>query len=152
MASHGHLMDAAHWRVTGIRELSRLLRAAAALADDGVLCVAEGAWPDGVLRVLRRIGASPGELPHPGPGCASRDAFHVPLTADNARELADLADHAAEPEIGLHFAVFAGGAIVLEWFDAVGDPVSLAPTVPEATVRSFADAAGGRAEWIAHGA
>ena len=142
-----YLMDESHWRVSGVGDLGKFFAAAVRLtAGNGVVCLSDGAWPPKVQELLDRIGVDRDSSPHPGTGCESSRSRHVPLTPGNAASLARVAEQHAEPEIGIHFAVFQGSSVILEWFDAVGEPIAVAGSTAEDAVERFATSAGGRHE------
>ncbi len=56
--------------------------------------------------------------------------------------LADLAERCAEPELAVHFHAYRDGEVLLEWHDAFTQPMLLAASLDENTVREFATALG----------
>ena len=144
-----YLMERSHWRVTGVQDLPRFFRAAGRVFPAGsILCVAGGAWPSEIQKLLQRISVDRRKIRHPGRGCEARESYHVPLVRGSWHELGNAAESYAAPEIGMHFVVFSGAIILLEWFDAPDDPISIAPVVSKEVVRRFSEQSGGAYEWI----
>jgi hypothetical protein len=63
--------------------------------------------------------------------------FHVPATAENLGELAQLAQHRALPEIAIHIHVYKDDEVLLQWHDAFDSPIYLAREIPDEKVKEF---------------
>ncbi len=56
----------------------------------------------------------------------------------NLATLAKLSEHLAEPELAIHFHVYHDCEVLLEWYDAFAEPMTLSGKIPENKVREFA--------------
>jgi hypothetical protein len=67
--------------------------------------------------------------------------FHVPAKGELLSQLAKIMEHHAEPELAVHFHVYRGHSLLLEWYDAfdVSRPMLLSPTFSEDQVKALAD-------------
>jgi sugar phosphate isomerase/epimerase len=131
------------WEVQPVRDVARFLRACAELAPPDAVLYLEGGRPPPEIRAYLAARAAqdtcnvaPGTIwPRPA-------RFHVTATRDHLRGLAELARHCAAPEIAVHVHLYAGGQVLLEWYDAFfDDPLYVSNTVPETSVQRFCTAA-----------
>jgi hypothetical protein len=140
-----------HWHVVGV-DLYRVLPALPEItAPEAVLGLADGAWSRELRRFLDRHAVA-----------VSRDVlsklpseFHRArfLAADLSaiRDLLELAERHAEPEIAVHLIVLQSGGSLVEWYDLPEDPIAVSLAVEESAVARFAEMAGGRYEIAAAG-
>lgn len=48
---------------------------------------------------------------------------HMPINPENLEELADLSERYAGPEIADHIHVYKEGRVLIQWYDALSDPI-----------------------------
>ena len=127
-----------HWKVSRARDLPAFLRALVELLpEDSILSLEDGS-PPGQLRqflddkaVLEQSHVAMGTVwPRPS-------VFHVPATAENLLQLADIAESCAEPEVAIHLHVYRRGEVLLQWYDTFADPFQISKKIPEEKVREF---------------
>ena len=63
--------------------------------------------------------------------------FHIPATPENLRELAQMAQHRALPEIAIHIHAYKDSRVLLQWHDAFDDPILAAREIPEDKTKDF---------------
>ena len=80
-----------------------------------------------------------------------RQAFCIPVAEPQIAALAGLAERFAEPEIAVHIAAFTDQGSLLEWFDALGDPIAVSSSVTREAVSEFARRLGATHDWVAAG-
>lgn len=69
--------------------------------------------------------------------------YHMPATLENLDGLAKLFANHATPEICIHFHIYDGSRILLEWHDSFGrDPMYVSRSIAEDKVKSFCAAIG----------
>lgn len=51
-------------------------------------------------------------------------------------------EHHAAPELAIHFHVYQGDAVLLQWYDAFADPMWLSRLFSEVHIESLADRMG----------
>jgi hypothetical protein len=132
------------WRIEPTRDVALFLRALAGLVPSGAVLYLEGGTPPPTVHTYLEERAArdirPVEMGTIWPRPAQ---FHMAATAENLLGLADLAEHCASPEIAVHLHVYAGGEILLEWYDAFfDDPIYVSGAVPEHAVQAFCDRLG----------
>ena len=133
-----YLLDRRHWQVGPVDDLGLFFRALAHVMPDGAtLCIAEGAWPRSVREHLEQVAVTP-HRSSPRLPLEFRSAYHIPINMETMDFLSDLAKEHAEPEIGLHFAVYDPSETLVEWFDAASDPICLSESLHELQVQRFA--------------
>jgi hypothetical protein len=66
--------------------------------------------------------------------------YHLPITSENLKELAEIAERHAEYEIAGHVHVYVNHEILLQWFDAFSDPIYISAKINEKKIKSFAEA------------
>ena len=145
-----YLMEGPHWSVVGSDDLPRFFRAAEELAATGsVLCVADGAWTADVLELLQRISVDRERSPHP----RLRISQGLPCSTWQTELTRHGGDCGVPCGTGdrLSLCGFSGSEMLLEWFDAVGDPISVAASTPEPAVRQFSEQVGGQYRWMDEG-
>ena len=112
-------------------------------AAESVLCLEGGNAAD----VERYLQARPGPIENEtkqGFLKMRPKAFFIPITRENLRGLGDLTKIHAEPEVCDHLRVYDGETIILSWHDLPSDPIYVASSVDEATLRRFCEALGCR--------
>ncbi|HUW84442.1 MAG TPA: hypothetical protein VMZ31_16780 [Phycisphaerae bacterium] len=132
-----------YWELEGKTDFPLLLRALLVLVPDDSILYLEGGSPEGELLDFFNAKAVP-EQTHvaigtiwPRPRC-----YHVPATAQNLTDLADIAESCAWPELAIHFHVYRDGRLLLEWHDAFSQPMLLSGSIPDDKVRGFSVALG----------
>ncbi|MBI5394181.1 MAG: hypothetical protein HZA91_02670 [Verrucomicrobia bacterium] len=127
------------WELDGKTDFPNLFRALADFLPDGSVLYFEGGSPKNELLAFLNAHAIPEEThvavsvlwPKPV-------YYHIPATRKNLARLAELSEHCAAPELGVHFHVYCENKILLEWHDAFGQPMLLSGDIPEDKVINFA--------------
>ena len=126
------------WELDGSMDFPSLLRALINLLPEGSILYFEDGHTRGRLlefieshRIDEQSHLAVGTLwPRPR-------YYHIPATAENLSELADLMEGFAEPELAVHFHVYCNSKVILEWHDAFSQPMLLAGTVEEEKVKAL---------------
>jgi hypothetical protein len=127
------------WELSGKTDFPSVLRALASLLPEGSILYLEDGSPNNELRRFLEACAIP-EQSHVAIGTIwPKPAYHhVPATPQNLTELARLSEHCAAPELAVHFHAYHEGKIVLEWHDALDQPMLLSGIIPDNKVKTFA--------------
>ena len=134
--------EAPQWSVQGPKTFSELFRALQGWLPDGAILYFEGGYPRPDIEAFMAQTAIP-EQTHLAIGTIwpRPRVFHVPAQG-NLGALAELMDRHAEPELAIHFHVYAGEKMIIEWNDAFIDPIRVNATIPAQHVKALADALG----------
>lgn len=127
-----------HWKVSKVKYLPAFLRALVELLPQGSILYLEDGSPSGKLRQFLDE-KSIHEQAHVAMGTIWPRplVFHVPATAENLGELADITENCAEPEAAIHLHVYCEGKVLLQWYDAFTDPFYISKEISEDKVRQF---------------
>ena len=68
--------------------------------------------------------------------------YHIPATENTLNELANIAEHCAEPQVATHFHVYSENRMIIQWYDAFFDPMFVANIIHEDKVREFCNQLG----------
>jgi hypothetical protein len=134
-----HLENWPRWKVQPVRDTTLFLQALSGLIpSDSVLYLEGGSAPPRVRTYLEERAAKDTCKVELGTIWPRPSQFHMVATRDNLLGLAELAEHCAAPEIAIHLHVYAGGKVLLEWYDAFdGNPIYISDEVPEHQVQAF---------------
>lgn len=66
-------------------------------------------------------------------------AYHLPATPDVFDGLSRLADHHALPEICDHLVIYRPALVLVDWYDVFDREAYVSSTIPEDSVREFAE-------------
>ena len=134
-----HLDTWPRWKVQPARDPALFLGALPKLGlPDGTLYLEGGAPPPRVRSYLEARAAGDTCKVQLGTIWPRPSQFHMAMTEENLRGLAELAEGCAAPELAIHVHVYAGGKMLLEWTDAFySDPLYISSAVPEHQVRAF---------------
>jgi len=137
-------MDQAHWRVSGVRDLPAFLKALSALLPSGSTLRLELDRPDeGIARFLTEF-AVPSKMTRNRGTLWPRSEFpHIPIRPDVMSVLAGLAEARAEHDVAEHLIAYRGDEILLEWYDAIYDPIFVSRAIDRETLSAFAELVGG---------
>ena len=128
------------WRLSRVRDLTAFLLALRDLVpEDAILLLEDGAH-DAELREFFRERAVPSQSPVPKGTFGRTEDAHLPATHPNLTDLAEISERHAEPEIAIHVHVYKGDDILLQWHDALDDPMYVSKGIPEDKVKAFAAA------------
>jgi len=131
-------VHAPQWEVCSPKEFPAFLRALVDLVPHGAMAYLEGGSPPEHLEsFLKERGVPEVSRVAMGTIWPRPRVYHLPATPDNLRELADIAEHCAEPEVAIHFHIYKDGKVLLQWFDAFADPMFISKEIPEDRVRAF---------------
>ncbi len=131
--------DGMFWELEGKTDFPAVLNALNYLLPKDSILYFEGGAPPVKLRIFLGTHSVPEQI-HIAVGTIwpRPDYYHVPATRENLSTLAKLAEHIAGPELAIHFHVYHDSEILLEWYDAFDDPMSISGKMPENKVREFA--------------
>ena|SRR5688572_23909875 len=137
-------MDRAHWRVSGVRDLPAFLRALPALLPASILRLELDAHPDeDVARFLTQFSTPSSMTRNRGTLWPRSELHHVPIRPDVMSTLAELAEVRAEHDVADHMIAYRGDEILLEWYDAIFDPIFISKAIDEGSLSAFARSVGG---------
>jgi hypothetical protein len=137
-------MDRAHWRVSGVRDLPAFLRALPALLPaDSILRLELDAPDEDVARFLTQFAIQSTMTRNRGTLWPSSELHHVPIRPDVMATLAELAEVRAEHDVAEHMIAYRGDEILLEWYDAIFDPIFISRAIGEGALSVFARSVGG---------
>jgi hypothetical protein len=138
-------MDQAHWRVSGVRDLPAFLRALPTLLPaNSILRLELDANPDeDVARVLQQFAIRSNMTRNRGTLWPRSELHHVPITPEVMSALAELAEVRAEHDMVDHMIAYRDDEILLEWYDAIYDPIFVSRAIGKSALSTFAQAVGG---------
>jgi hypothetical protein len=138
-------MVQAHWRVSNVRNLPAVLKALPALVpDDSTLRLELDARPDeDVARFLADFATPSRMTSNKGTLWPRSQLHHVPIRPDVMSKLAELAEVRAEHDVADHLMAYRGDEVLLEWYDAVFDPIFVSRTLDPNAVSTFVRSVGG---------
>jgi hypothetical protein len=143
MPSAPYIFDGPHWHLQPPENLDAFFGALPLLVPSGgTLALADGLFFD-----LARARMAPFLLTAPPESLARlpsefRRADLVRLSPGGILVLQELAQEYNTAALFLFLCLFTEDHSVLEWFDAPGDPISIASTLPQDVVKAFARAIG----------
>jgi hypothetical protein len=141
------LMDRAHWRVSGVRDLPAFLRALPTLLPSGSTLRLELDHPDeDITRFLTRFAVPSNMTRNRGTLWPRSQLHHVPIREDVMSALAQLAEVRAEHDVAEHLIVYRGDEILLEWYDAIYDPIFISGAIDRRMLSAFSESVGGELE------
>lgn len=124
-------MDSESWEVTGPRDFPALFRALDGWLGDDCVLYFEGGRPDAEIKAFLETVATPEQRRLPLGTLWPRPlAFHAPASHAVLKRLAEIMERHAEPELAVHFHVYRGEDVLLEWYDAFSDPFRVSSSVP----------------------
>jgi hypothetical protein len=128
------------WEVSGKSDFPSLLTALPDLLPAECILYFEGGSPTGELLEFLRAHEVP-ERAHVAYGTIwpKPTAFHLPAIPEAMRRLAELTRSCAYPELAIHFHVYRGQSVLLEWHDAFTQPMLLSGEFFEERVRTFTE-------------
>jgi len=129
-----------YWEVSGKTDFPAVLAALADLLPAECVLYFEGGSPSGQLLEFLRGRQIP-ERTHVACGTIwpKPRVFHLVATAETAARLSELMRSCAYPELAVHFHIYRGQTVLLEWHDAFSQPMLLSGELPEEQVRAFAE-------------
>ena len=140
-----YLFNGPHYEVRdGVRYPDGFSDFFRALADisppESYLALADGAWDKQIHEALSYAIVDRAEvLPSVELTQEFKNARILPISESLLAVLASLAQNHASPEIAMHLAALTRDGPWLEWYDAIDDPISLSPAIPEDAVAGFAE-------------
>ena len=138
----GIRLDMTHpyWEVSGKTDFPSLLTVLPDLLPEESILYFEGGSPSGALLDFLRAQEVP-ERAHVAYGTIwpKPRVFHLPATPQTMRHLVEMTRSCAYPELAIHFHVYRGQSVLLEWHDAFTQPMLLSGELPEQRIRTFAE-------------
>ena len=127
-----------HWKVFSPKDFPSFLRALRELIPEGSILYLEGGTPREELKSFLETKSIP-EVSHVTMGTiwSRPEVFHLPANSETISELADVAEHYAEPEVAIHFHVYKDNRVLLQWHDAFSDPMFISKEIPKEKVEIF---------------
>jgi hypothetical protein len=127
---------------SGRRQISMRFAASLLAPAGGVMGLADGLFWDLASPHVAAFTVTP----EPKAVAALPREFHnaefLALTPASISALRSLTTAYGTGSLFIFFVLFTPTGSVLEWYDAPADPMSIAPTIPRATVMAFAQALG----------
>ena len=132
-----------YWVLEGDTDLSTFLRALPTLIPSPAFLYFEGGSPGGELKDwIDRNQIEPAGQVARGTIWPRCEVFHIPLTPSTIKELAEISERMAHPELAIHTHVTEPGRTILEWHDAFDNPMLVDSRVAEDLVADFAGTIG----------
>jgi hypothetical protein len=142
------LGTAVGWRVSGVRDPEAFFKALPLLAGVGSVLALHDPQGRQVQQFLQHNPASESTSVKPGTIWPRPKIYHVECSAQNLEVLEELASRHAPPEIAMHVHLYRGQQVLLEWYDAFGDPIEISAAFAEDEIRRFCHACDGRIERV----
>ncbi|MCJ7749497.1 MAG: hypothetical protein MUQ65_00125 [Armatimonadetes bacterium] len=127
-----------HWEVDEPAELAGFFRALPELIPPGSVLYLEGGDPSRELRsVFEKHVAKTATQVAVGTLWPRPQRIHLQITCELLDQLATLAETRGMWEFGWHVHVYHEQSVIVEWYDAMADPIWLSNDLPEETVARF---------------
>ena len=132
-----------YWEVDGPKTFTELFHGFRGWTLPNLILYFEGGSPDTEINDFMAAYSIP-EQAHVAMGTIwpRPKIFHVPGSEATLTKLAKIMEHHAEPELAIHFHVYQGATVLLQWHDAFTQPILISGTLAEEQVKSFADSIG----------
>jgi hypothetical protein len=132
-----------YWEVSGETDFLSLFEALPDFLPEDSVLYFEGGAPRGELlefleaqKVPERAHVAYGTIwPRPR-------VFHLPATRHTMKRLAEMMQSRGPWELAIHFHVYRGHCVLLQWHDAFAEPMLLSGELPEEKVKAFAERLG----------
>jgi len=127
------------WEVAGRRvDQADFFRALAGFVPEGSILFLEGGAHPAPVRKFLEEHAVPQEAKIAlGTVWPRSTVFHLQATGALLRQLADLAQTCASPELCIHLHVYNSGGVLLQWYDAFSDPFYVSQRLPPERLEAF---------------
>jgi hypothetical protein len=138
----GIRLEGPYWEVAGRHvDPAQFLHALETLVPEGSILFLEGGTQPPPLRAfLDRHAALSDVKVALGTAWPRGRVFHVPTAPTILRELAELADKCASPELCDHLHVYSSEGVLPQWYDAFVDPFYVSKRVPPEQFEAFCGA------------
>ena len=134
------------WEVSGVRRADEFFRAVALLVPDATHLLLEGAPAREVAGLIAVHVDEQSDYQAPRGTLWSLPPsrrFSLRASLSLYAQLREAAAHHAEPEICYHLHIYRDKEPLVQWFDAFGDPMLVAKSIPRAQVEQFCSEVGG---------
>jgi len=132
-----------YWKLEGKTDFPKLLRALIDLVPEECILHFKDGHQTGKLLKFFNAKAVPEEIRNAVRTVRWRlRYYHLPATAKNLADLADIAESYVEPELAIHFLVCRKNDVLLQWYDAFSDPMFLSGSIEEDDIKKFSSALG----------
>lgn len=139
----GIRLDDAAWEMHGPRTFSDLLSALRDVLPPGAVLYFEGGSPDEELRSFFAAHVVPEpQLVALGTVWPRPEVFHVPADPEVIDELRAIMAHHGDFELAVHFHVYCGSGVTVQWHDAFDLPIELSAAFTEEQVAAVSRALG----------
>jgi hypothetical protein len=130
------------WEISGDTDFPTLLRCLIGLLPEGCTLYFEGGSPGGSLAEFLEEHSVP-EQAHVAYGTIwpRPRIYHLPAKSEVMAGLADQMERRVYPELAIHFHVYRGQTVLLEWHDVFAQPMLLAGEFAEPQVKAFCERA-----------
>ena len=134
-----------YWEVDGPKTFAEMFCALRGWLSPGSVLYFEGGSPDTEIDDFMAAYSVP-EQAHIAVGTIwpRPKIFHVPASQAALTKLAEIMERHAEPELAVHFHIYHGATVLLEWHDAFSQPILISGEVGEEQIKQFADTLGAR--------
>jgi len=131
------------WRLACVSDHSAFFRnAPEILPADAVLVLEGGRQPQEVRAFVEKHEVPAAANIAAGTVWPRPNVHHISVTATALKELADLTEHCAAPEVCDHLHAYTGSEVLLQWYDAFSEPLYLSKLVSQGHVERFCAALG----------
>lgn len=128
------------WEVSGPKEFPALFRGLVGFLPEGSIMRFESGSPSGAIETFFASNSIPEKVPIPkGTLWPKSQIFNVPATNENLLKLSELTKNYAEPEVAIHFHVYSGDDVLIDWYDAFDDPMYVSKRIPKDKIEIFCD-------------
>jgi hypothetical protein len=139
----GQHLQARCWRLTGVSDHSAFFRNLPALLPADAVLVLEGGLQPADLRAFIQRNEVPTAMKiAAGTVWPRSTVHHISATATILKELADLTEDRAAPEVCDHLHAYRDGEVLLEWYDAFSEALCVSTRVPQDRLDQFCTALG----------
>ena len=136
--------EESQWEIDGQISFSGFLEALIGWLPAGSILYFEDGHPDREIeRFFEKHQVPENERKRvPLGSCGRPKILHAPATDAVLAELSKIMEHHAEPELAIHFHAYKDKQVLIQWYDAVNDPVLLNSSFPEEQIRVLAEKIG----------
>ncbi len=137
-----HLAEAEPWRVDSTRDMGRFLRALKVLVPEDSVAYFEDTGERHFAEYLQRTAITPTVQIARGTIWPKPDCYHVPMAAGMADKLAGYLEKNPCGFVCSHLHIYRDGVVLLEWHDALDNPIYISRSIDEQSVSRFASSLG----------
>jgi hypothetical protein len=133
-----------YWEAHGESDFQKVFQGLIGVLPESAILYFEDGSPSGELKTLLEANTVT-ELAHIAPGTLwpkQALTYHLPATERILRQLSELTQGLAAPELAIHFHCYREREVLLEWHDVLSQPALLSTSLTEEAIRRFCEHAG----------